>query len=257
MNNLYLGQLFLVLILFSSTTQAIFQTDLIRDENLKWVKACSGRVPETKTQLINYRFTQLCKKPNLYYSAKSNFRIKNVNHQISLNYKIRLKILPALTSIQEAQAMLQLARSCVSLNQSVWSRYGVSVNLSFDSDREPQTTDPSLPIRTINFYNYVGRGNAENFYKINDVDFCKVVSHEVGHHLGLPDEYEDVSCPDRSFVSQEVNPYSLMAYIYYPWQQLDFFPRHLRTVLSSFCGEARPSREELPQGDWIDLGPPE
>lgn len=257
MNSNSFWRLFLTMTLFSSTTRAVFLTGLIQDENLKWVKECSGRVPDTKTQLINYKFTQLCKKPNLYYSAKSNFRIKNVNHQISLNYKIRLKILPASTSFQEAQVMLKLAQSCVSLNQSVWSRYGVEVNLSFDSDREPQTTDPTLPIRTIIFYNYEGRGNAENLYKINDVDFCKVVSHEIGHHLGLPDEYEDASCPDRSFVSQEVNPYSLMAYIYYPWQQLDFFPRHLRTVLSSFCGETSPSREELPQGDWIDLGPPE
>ncbi len=256
MNNLYFGRLFLVLVLFSSSTQAFFQVDLIRDENFKWVSECSLRTSEAKTQLINYRFTQLCKKPNLYYSAKSNFLIKNRNHQLSLNFKIRLKILPTSTRFQEAEAMLKLARSCVPLNQSVWSRYGVQVNLLFDSDREPQSTDPLIPTRMINFYNYEGRGNAENFYKINEVDFCKVVSHEVGHHLGLPDEYEDVSCPDRSFVSQEVNPYSLMAYIYYPWQQLDFFPRHLRTVLGSFCGETSPSREELPQGEWIDLGPP-
>lgn len=248
--------IWILLTLYVKTAFSYTPAEVVREENLQWVRECSQRVSDLKSETVNYKFAQLCKKPHFYHTAKAHFLVRNTNHQISLNYKIRLKILPTSTSGQDAQKMLQLAKSCSPYIQSVWQRYGVDVQLSFDSNREPQNSDPRIPLRSINFYNYEGRGNAENLYNVNAVDFCKVVAHEVGHHLGLSDEYEDLSCPDRAFVSREINPYSIMGYMYFPWEQLDFFSRHLRTVLTQFCGGGARSYQPLPQGDWVDLGPP-
>ena len=197
------GLSFIVVILFVSTSWAAADANLIREQNLKWVKECSQRMPATKTQQVNYKFTQLCKKPNFYYSAKSNFYIKNINHQISLNYKIRLKILPAQTTNQEARDMLRLARSCVPSIQNVWERYGVTINLDFDSDRETQSTAPNMPMRTINFFNYDGPGNAENFYKIKEVHFCKVIASALNRKNAFPTVERNCIFATRIFGSDD------------------------------------------------------
>ncbi|MGK5083895.1 hypothetical protein WDW37_11385 [Bdellovibrionota bacterium FG-1] len=42
-------------------------------------------------------------------------------------------------------------------------------------------------------------------------EYCNMIVHELGHRLGLPDEYAEPLCPNRPGVSQESFPYSIMA----------------------------------------------
>jgi hypothetical protein len=59
--------------------------------------------------------------------------------------------------------------------------------------------------------------------------------HEVGHLLGLNDEYEDKACPDRTFISKDSNPYSIMDETNEKKKYLDFYPRHIKTIIQPLC----------------------
>ena len=86
-------------------------------------------------------------------------------------------------------------------------------------------------------------------------EYCNMLVHEFGHRLALPDEYADPMCPDREFVSQENNPYSIMAvpqmgmldvppgflgiegFEGLDTGMVEFYPRHIQRVIGPLCGE--------------------
>ncbi|HTL12759.1 MAG TPA: hypothetical protein VL588_09745 [Bdellovibrionota bacterium] len=71
-------------------------------------------------------------------------------------------------------------------------------------------------------------------------EYCLLLLHETGHHLGLPDEYADSDCPDREGISGAVDPHAVMDDQYYGWRHIDFFPRHIAAVLAPLCGPYGP-----------------
>jgi hypothetical protein len=72
--------------------------------------------------------------------------------------------------------------------------------------------------------------------------------HEVGHRMGLPDEYAFPDCTVERFVSQESGPWSTMAVpqigildggaFGIDTHSTEFFPRHLRSVVEPICPAA-------------------
>jgi hypothetical protein len=175
------------------------------------------------------------------------------------------KIVPNHLSDTEAQSLLDLARACAPMINSIWSRYDITLNVAMDSNRHPNPSLNSLPSLTVNLINSSGRSDAMNFYRNDQDGFCKTMTHEVGHHLGLEDEYGDLECPDRPFVSTESAPYSFMAN-YWPgtWENTDFYERHIRWLFSDYCSNNSPANSNSDQQvllnnqpiNYIDLGAP-
>jgi hypothetical protein len=77
-------------------------------------------------------------------------------------------------------------------------------------------------------------------------EFCNMMVHEVGHRMGLPDEYAFPECDaGLRFVSQESGPWSAMAVpmvgildgglFGVDTHTAEFFPRHLKQIVAPLC----------------------
>ncbi|WP_428508480.1 DUF4157 domain-containing protein [Roseateles sp.] len=67
----------------------------------------------------------------------------------------------------------------------------VSVNVAFDDNQARINFDESVPIRKLSLHDTLGRSDALNLHVASDSSGY-VGAHEVGHHLGLVDEYSDL-----------------------------------------------------------------
>ena len=233
--------------------------ELNRAISRKWVQNCLDNTEFKKTKSIDYFSWNLCKKPNFYHGSNVLFSAFNNGKALGIRMKIHFTILPKETSNKDAETMLRMAQECVPVLKNVWKRYGVELYLSMDSDRSPSHESYSIPTQTVNLINSYARSNSANFYiEKNQDDFCRLIVHEVGHHFGLPDEYEDKDCPDREYVSTERHPSSIMANMWWPrWSEMDFYPRHIQRVFGSLCGGKDPVVKTEEVGNKIWIGFPE
>src|SRR5687767_8234471 len=82
----------------------------IRAGSLEWVQACAGKLPPEKTELVDGRMYELCRKPDFYYSGPTKFRKSVRGNGLALAYKIRFFVLPLDTGETDARALLDLAQ---------------------------------------------------------------------------------------------------------------------------------------------------
>ena len=228
----------------------------VRESNFAWAQSCAERLSPTATREIHDYMRELCRKPDFYYGNPRNFQLNNRDHQLGLAYKIHFRILGAPDRVN-ALNWLEQARSCLPAMQAVWQRYGVRLEIPMDSDFHPSSEGAHLPVQEVELGGEGGRSHALRFHLREGDAFCKMMIHEIGHHFGLEDEYVDPDCPNRPFISTERSPFSLMANISETWNQLDFFPRHLRSIFGEFCGEVPTATfSRLRDEPWVNLGPP-
>jgi hypothetical protein len=229
--------------------------ELNRAINRRWVQNCIEHTEYKATKNIDYFSWNLCKQPNFYHGSNVLFSAFNNGKKLGIRMKIHFKILPKETTNNTASTMLRMAQECVPVLKNIWNRYGVELYLSMDSDRSPTRESYFIPTQEVNLINAYARSNSANFYmEKNQDDFCRLMIHEVGHHFGLPDEYEDKDCPDREYVSNERHPSSIMANMWWPrWDEMDFYPRHIQRIFGSFCGGKDPiiKAEEVKDRIWI------
>lgn len=162
--------------------------------------------------------------------------------------RIRLKIHFAAVGMspERAEELLGKANDCLSVMKSVWQRYGINWDLSFDSSPVERPRGPEVNVQ---LFDEVGRSSAYAYYyrgALSDKGrqlasdkwqyyFCTTMLHETGHLLGLDDEYSDPEVPDRKYVSSEKRPWSIMNDHWHHLEVLDFYPRHISTVLAPLC----------------------
>jgi hypothetical protein len=173
---------------------------------------------------------------------------------------------------QNQALILDTARSCIPFISNIWGRYGIKLDLVMDSATAPISSG-GTPIADVELSDTKGRATSSQFYlrgqddgeysqgellnwrdssvlrkvllpptpiapdqrrNAQAWDFCKTVVHETGHILGLTDEYPYEICPNPE-VSRDEDPWSFMDNQFRNSTQIEFFPRHLRRILSPLC----------------------
>lgn len=128
--------------------------------------------------------------------------------------------------------------ACTSKIINLFKDYGIRFDLKIDVLPEYRSWaeyDLIVPRYDTNVSLLPGssRSNTAVWF-VDDPYFCGVIIHEIGHYLGLNDEYPASWQPGR-FISKDRNPYSLMETASEEWDNQHFFPRHIKEILSPVC----------------------
>ncbi len=132
---------------------------------------------------------------------------------------------------RNARAIVEHLRACLPEIQRVFSRYGVQFGLTITTSWERAA--PPNDAMVVALAEEFGRGDAYHF----DADMrCATLLHELGHHLGLADEYrEDGTC--RAWQAPDA---SIMSLPNEELEALDFMPRHLQRILAPVHARTMP-----------------
>lgn len=114
---------------------------------------------------------------------------------------------------------------CLKQAKSFYSSHG----LNYEIEKLSSSDEADFSVQLIPGE---GRSNAVEWYE-GDIVNCSVVIHEIGHLLGLPDEYhEEFTCREEKFSALEFNPFSFMEYSSsQTLVNLFLLPRHMLAIL--------------------------
>lgn len=178
-----------------------------------------------------------------HQASAVRYWLQKKDDRIWIHLNLRFNVLPKSTSHARADHMLSYTEACLDQFAAIWDRYNIGVKVNIDAHHIKKLAEKTT--LDINLIDAEGRSNSENFYfrgmspqkeRKRQQDFCKMIVHEVGHLVGLDDEYKDSNCPARPYVATDTKPpFSIMARTSGDWSDLEFFPRHVATVISPLC----------------------
>jgi hypothetical protein len=157
-----------------------------------------------------------------------NYRFSSQADGFHVEVRVRLKM--PNVSLHREQEMLALVRGCVPKMKTLWENYGVHFEVQYDSTHFKSIKNPHA---YITMSDAKERSDSLNYYlgHHSDEEFCLVDAHETGHLVGLSDEYfEEGTCRVSRPIDE--NPWSVMNNQYKGWEKIEFFPRHLETIIS-------------------------
>lgn len=140
-------------------------------------------------------------------------------------------------SLRREQELLNQAKACLPNIRDLWGRYGIDMQIQVASQNYgAMSSRDSIEVKMIDAkdrsdqYTYFFGGKYGNKNK-----FCLMMTHEIGHNLGLPDEYFDEECPDRKLAKGSGKIASIMENQNHGWELIDFMPRHIASIISPLC----------------------
>ncbi len=223
---------------------------------------------------------------NVYQGDTIAYSVTREEAGFRVRAAVDLRIQPASVPKARRELILQRTRECLPTIQQYWSRAGIAMDLDFTLSQGQDTPgtvgvadasgrshsrlfyfkglDNDVPLPTgqviqggpgvacVRKCRELGGGASctDICEPLRQREYCMMMVHELGHRVGLPDEYAEPSlCPDREGVSTESYPWSIMAVPYLgildtPESTLglgldsglvEFFPRHVESVLSPLC----------------------
>lgn len=249
---------------------------IVEDINRQWVEKCANQSWAPQTAIVQRKQNWLCvtnPTENQHGSTASTvaYRLDRADGKIKLSTKLLLTFSEQDEDRRELfESAVESSKNCVPEIQKFFARSGIELDLKIENaqDRKvnPFALSHQLAVNQLQLRLSVGRSDSSNLFffgreangawaacfkkyptswmtecdQDRQKEFCLMMTHELGHLLGLPDEYEDKeSCPDREFAvaSPEQEPYSVMKDEYHGWDKISFFPRHIGSMLSPMCDE--------------------
>ena len=170
-------------------------------------------------------------------SLPTRFQLQREGNRLAILLKIQLQIDPDSQRDGHGPEMIAQTEACTTLVQSVWGRYGIDFKAEYLTDsNDTRASDRKV---TLMWGRQPGRApeqrsNSEKFYTGED-SYFQMVLHELGHQVGLPDEYEeDGTCrtaSSASVVANDGGSFSIMDSPFGELERKEFMPRHLQTIL--------------------------
>jgi len=232
----------------------------IATANAALVDRCHRDAPLGANLRARRELKELCLRPALYQHAYPNFQLSNEKDGIHFAYQLRLRM-DGLDERARADTLLGM-RACAQKIRGFWGRYGIKFELGVEPADGPSSLDG--PSETVTMADEACRAEEDKICmrgRHPEAPLCEdgcrsalshegclaqckaarwnviclTMLHESGHHLGLPDEYEDAVCTDRTTLSQDQDPWSVMDDQSAGWDHIEFFPRHLSAILGELC----------------------
>lgn len=210
------------------------ERELVRLSNKELVNQCSQNVSPTSKMGVYGISHGECGQNDVGYTMYPFEGGFNIDMKLGLSFS------PLGASPREKAEMLEKTRSCLPQIQEVFKRYHFFLNIEL----------AALTSGLIVYDNYItlsdtaGRSNAHRWHT-RSFGYCLTVLHEISHLLTLDDEYPDEEkCPNRTFISKETNPVSIMNNTFVGFENVDLYPRHIKRILDPFC----PSGNGTPPG---------
>ncbi len=166
------------------------------------------------------------------YSAAYKYKIVTENGKMKIEMPIYFNFTADFPGASKMKA-LEAWHDSLECVQDYWKRYGVTYEFKFD----PQA-NASFQLHPGN-----GRSDAGNFYpELKSQLNCFTMVHELGHKMGLPDEYDGTGdgCPNRKKGEDD----GVMSGIKFRGagdtglKDVRWYPRNLELMFKPPCGKA-------------------
>jgi hypothetical protein len=172
--------------------------------------------------------------------TESNYSLSRINNMMNLN--IHIALLNTDSNESDFASDVAEVKACVPIMENFWSRYNIKLNLDFKLPNDKVVSDTIF--HQVKLYHGKARSDSLDWF-VGSSD-CFVYLHEIGHLIGLPDEYsEDGTCRTPKYEAHDWQSYSLMKdrfkitpaeSRFIEW--ISLFPRHIKSILAPVYDDA-------------------
>ncbi len=225
------------------TPDEIAKIQAHRAANQDLVRRCVSSGNRSGVVKVDYESLSVCKIGGRPQGGDVHYRVSPASDGLA-NIRLHLGVAAGNSSVQREAEMIGVVSECIPTVKEYFERSGIHLDLTLrrylstmwlDDFDEAIILNDGSPTDLYPFSSHVWY--VTNGAKVDgkiDPGYCEVISHEIGHILGGPDEYLDKNCPDRPFVSQEIFPWSIMA-SHSGLDRTDFYPRHIKDMIRPLC----------------------
>ncbi len=211
----------------------------VLQKNRALVKRClesAGPLPI----VVSTNSVDLCKLPKQTEGDSVHYTIRKISGRVEVTLPVLFDPLVdkkgVTVSDNSHRTILHAIRSCIPQIQGAWKNFGIDLKIPI---ADPKTSQKKLAtLNRIKVVNDLGRSNSSRIYfkgqAQDSTNLCQLLTHELGHRLGLTDEYCDKDCPDRKTEADVLEkPTAIMSAENAPGAT--FYPRDLARVLHPLC----------------------
>ncbi len=211
-----------------------FEREQVRSENKTLVTSCTENALSSHVIEVDYNSSSPC-RPGVVRSSSVKYQLFSRSGGISIETKIALAVPSRLTPESRATEMIDQTKACVPLIREVFSRYKIDFKLILEKASDITNADHQIILSDEPGISYSDEWHFKEPFKGDDSEICGTAIHEISHLLGLDDEYKDKNCPDRKYISDAINPISIMKSGHAGWEGIDHYPRHIKTIVQPLC----------------------